>query len=943
MSKNGLSENNSTDTKNVSLELEKEKMLTNNNTSRGSTLTPSSKDCQNKNINNLKKKGSFKKTQTLSSSNMNKNNFFFKIDSKNVFKQFTNSEDDIISEKIEQYKNTFNREKTDSTGKILEKYFKEMNKIGWNVYYNSLNISKQICSSYNTKDSIENYINYFYTSRYEITYASTFILNMVSIKNLGQILCYIFSKISSKPDITIIKTNLLKSLKEKKNPLIDYYSYCNEKGKDTNKYKKTNYWDKFKNNYNVPAELIFLANLFFQINTLEIDINFQDENFNEDDFKLYFILMQNLDLVFLNMKYFKMNFLNKTFQEKIYLPYFKHLLKIFSSSANLVKTNNISENTDIYAKKWDFEKNFLLKEYRKIDFVENHIEIPEEIFEDFTVIGVEKPKIVNTSLEKTTVNKITPKTFFGNLNDNDGYDNLDDYSRDSNITFDENVNNDKNIYQSLFSEQGDENKKRKSKKSDNKLSYNELIEKNKITFDIIITTLCSFNNVEKINKMDLIINDSYTKELKFLFKKLLNLDTEEIDEDFHILDIIIFKIYSLELINIEFNSLDNKTFDKILNLLFLNEKLKTVNLSFFSSDITYYPHMMLKLLHTLTNKKTVSGSSREYEYSVLDKVYPYYITNLLITFYIIRKNLNIENLGINFDIPDIIIKEGNYMNSIKKFILNILLLLNEENNNIKNLTILSPSTLMDGRTYNTIDNIFKNIKINEKKSLLIKLNIQFQFYKLPHITNIISSNLIYLSIGDLDLYTFSCLIQYLSSFKFSKISLLKQLSISLMKRIDELSPKLKVLLIRLFGIKLKNFKVLNLYTNVLLNEKSEYKYIIKILRNNWISDYTITFNEKSKGLVNKFYFYKDNIKFLVPHNLESELINVDENKGEKKLWTFQDDIIFWYLKYLFDNRYFYVTKRFNNNKKFIYNILKYIYFEKISKINHDFKEIKSNN
>ena len=145
-----------------------------------------------------------------------------------------------------------------------------------------------------------------------------------------------------------------------------------------------------------------------------------------------------------------------------------------------------------------------------------------------------------------------------------------------------------------------------------------------------------------------------------------------------------------------------------------------------------------------------------------------------------------------------------------------------------------------------------------------------------------------------------------------------------MKRIDELSPKLKVLLIRLFGIKLKNFKVLNLYTNVLLNEKSEYKYIIKILRNNWISEYTITFNEKSKGLVNKFYFYKDNIKFLVPHNLESELINVDENKGEKKLWTFQDDIIFWYLKYLFDNRYFYVTKRFNNNKKFIYNILKYI-------------------
>ena len=936
MYKNDSNEKISANKDNDLIHLENKKMFPSINSSGRSTLSRSNTNYQNDIITNSNKNESLSKSQNF---NDNKNNFFLKIDSKNVFKQFTKFEEEIISEKIKGYKNTFSSKKIECTANILNRYFKEKIKFGWSVFNNSLYISKYICNSNKTKDYIESYINYFFSLRYEITYASTFILNGEGIKNLGQILCYIFSRLNSKiKDTKTLKEYISNSLHEKKNPLIDYYNYCTENGKDTSSYKKTTFWDKNKNNYILPAELIFLVNLFSQINIIEIDINFEDENFNEDDFKLYFILMQNLGIVFLNIKYCKMNFLHKAFQEKIYLPYYKNLLKYFVSSNDLIKTNCISDNTNIYAKKWDFTTNFLLKEFRIIDFLENQNqkEIQDKEYDDFTVIGVEKPKLLKTSLKKTKIDDINPKTFFDKINDDDEYDTLDDISsRDINLTSDEIVIIDKNVCQSFYQVQEEENDIKKSKKNKNDRIYRDVIEKNKRTFDIIITTLCSFNCTKMVDKMDLILNDSYTRDLKVFFKTLYKIDIETIDQDFHILDFIIFKSKTLELMNIEFNSLDIKTFDKILNLLYLNKKLKTVNLSFFSSDITYYPHMILKTFYTLTKKAKILGNSIEYESSILDEILPYYIVNLLVTFYIIKSNLKIENLGINFDIPDIIIKEGKYMTAIKKFILNILLLLNEENNSLINFTILSPNTIMDGRIYNTIDNIFKIIKINEKKSILTKLNIQFQFYKIPHITNIISSNFIYLNIGDLDLYTFSCLINYLSSFKFAKNSLLKKLSISLMKRIDVLSPKLKVLLRQLFSIKLKNFKILNLYTNVLIDKKKEYNYIIKILNNNWISEYNITFNEKSKGFVNSNSFYKDNIKFLVPHNLESELINIDENKDHKNLWTHQDDAVFWYLQYLFTKKYFYVTKRFKDNKTHIYNILKYLYFEKKSKINHD--------
>jgi hypothetical protein len=118
-----------------------------------------------------------------------------------------------------------------------------------------------------------------------------------------------------------------------------------------------------------------------------------------------------------------------------------------------------------------------------------------------------------------------------------------------------------------------------------------------------------------------------------------------------------------------------------------------------------------------------------------------------------------------------------------KFFLNIFFLIDNNENKgkskIKKLTLLSPHTILDNRLENNIDDLFKDIRIYKKAKILNELNIQTQFYNNKYVKNIISPNLIILSIGDLDMYTFQILVKYLTSYEFSSKSSLTNLNIKL--------------------------------------------------------------------------------------------------------------------------------------------------------------------
>ena len=237
------------------------------------------------------------------------------------------------------------------------------------------------------------------------------------------------------------------------------------------------------------------------------------------------------------------------------------------------------------------------------------------------------------------------------------------------------------------------------------------------------------------------------------------------------------------------------------------------------------------------------------------------------------------------------------------------------------MTIIAPSIIFDGRLLSCTKGIFSQIQINNGENKLKELSLQLQFYYFIDIKNLISTKLIILNLGDLDLFTFKCLVKYLTSYNFSSKSKLEALTIRLNNSLTYFTTELKLLFRKLFYTKISKLSEINIYTNFVIKNKINYLYLIDILKDNWVSDYTITFNSKSDEIIRKNKNLVKNIFCFVPND-EAE--------------------IFWYLKYMFNNKYINPLMNFVVVKSCINCILKYLYIKKEIKINHSF-ENKLNN
>ena len=224
----------------------------------------------------------------------------------------------------------------------------------------------------------------------------------------------------------------------------------------------------------------------------------------------------------------------------------------------------------------------------------------------------------------------------------------------------------------------------------------------------------------------------------------------------------------------------------MLNLIYKNQNLLTLNVSFFSSDITYFLRPLLKIYNQIIGdaENLIKYDNINIEETILNSILPFFLDNLSVLFVIIKRLVKIENLGLNFDLPIIIANNQGY-------ILNIIFLV--DNKNIKKLTISAPSIVLDERLLPRINEFFSEIDINKGENYLIELNLQIQLYKIVDIKNLISTKLIILSLGDFDLFTFKNLVKYLTSYKFSSESNLESLSIRLNKTITLLTTELKII------------------------------------------------------------------------------------------------------------------------------------------------------
>ena len=489
-------------------------------------------------------------------------------------------------------------------------------------------------------------------------------------------------------------------------------------------------------------------------------------------------------------------------------------------------------------------------------------------------------------------------------------------------------------------------------KTDNKIiniilkgknNYIDTIKNNKKFLDLIVMIICSLGTLTKISNLDIVMNDSYNYEV---FTHLLSsCDIEEelnlIDNNFHILDFIYNKIKEIKKLNIEINSLDFLTFTKALNFIHKNEKLNTLQISLFSSDVSYLRISLLKMYNQQIGefKNLIEINNKNIETKIINDLLPLFIQNLSVLFEILKKKKNIEILGFNIDLPTVLLNKQIYIIPILKFILNILFLIDNNKCKLQKLTILSPSLVINNKILTGVNDIMSNININQNNKILNELNIQIQFYEIINIKNLITTRLTKLNIGDLDLTTFKNFVSYLISFKFCSKSILENLGIGLNKSITEFSTELKFLLRELFNIKIQSLIQLNIYTNVIINEKN-YNYLINILKDNWISSYVLIFNPKSNDILNKYKNMKNEINFFVSPKLAKKLINSTE-----KIKSINDnnDIIYWYLKYLFSYKYYNSSSNFITKKNCINSILKYLYIEKNIKIAYNLEENEMEN
>ena len=308
------------------------------------------------------------------------------------------------------------------------------------------------------------------------------------------------------------------------------------------------------------------------------------------------------------------------------------------------------------------------------------------------------------------------------------------------------------------------------------------------------------------------------------------------------------------------------------------------------------------------------------------KIYNYFEKNLNSLFEII-KNKEYKIFSISFNIPTPILNNDKFILIIIKFIMNIFILFFDNEQSItEDISIISPSLVINGNKYLFIEEFLENNNIKNKKLLI--LDLHFKFYNVRNMHKFIPENLIILNIGDFDIITFKYFVNNIEQYKFVKNSSLQQLSIKINSTIIKYNQEIKLSMAKLFNINIENLLIC-LYTNIQIN-LTEYQEIINLLQDNLIHTYNLSFNINSEQIIKDNYHQTEKLICIEPKEPGySKIINVLNSLDgtiEKQMADFPD--INWCLKYKINN-----IIRNNNNiqidfytqKKIISNIFKYLF------------------
>ena len=399
-------------------------------------------------------------------------------------------------------------------------------------------------------------------------YNGEFSLNKEMIEHIGNILVYGFDKIKNKFKLYLIKSyaDFKEKLENVKFHQIDllneYYNqefFLKKKNKDSNKkmqkyvYFKEPFTDSDgnvlgKESKFLPNELILLLNKLQYIKTLSINIEnvFSDINNNAKvtlETIKYLIILINIQWILPNILVVNFNVSNMKFSNS--------LIDIMS-----LKLSQEIKKVNIYERKTYYSMN----------------EIPT--YNNYDLIL--KQKSSNSS-------KANNDILEQNLNLEIDSSDDEEYSiKDNNKK--EISNEDNNII---------ENKKLTKKDMIKGIYTNYLNKYNKV-LDLIIITTYYIRILDKLHALNMKCPDVFSSEIRECYNSINN--TKEIN----FLNLLV-DVDHLNILDIEFNSLDFINFEKILGLINANSNLSSLKLIFFSFDKFYSLGGIFKILSDIND------------------------------------------------------------------------------------------------------------------------------------------------------------------------------------------------------------------------------------------------------------------------------------------------------------------------------------------------------
>ena len=348
-----------------------------------------------------------------------------------------------------------------------------------------------------------------------------------------------------------------------------------------------------------------------------------------------------------------------------------------------------------------------------------------------------------------------------------------------------------------------------------------------------------------IRNMSTIIRTKFIMPLNFGDEIFEMLKKQQIYiNDFHFLSFLTNR--NIIFITIEFNSLDNQTFEKLLSFLNQNVNISVINLSFFPSEEYFKTELLYKILQNCDenfklrkNKQNKLGfnpnisldlkGNEDLDDYILRKLSEYFEKNLKKFFYFITIKTCITELLLYFNIPTILNKNGYYNNVLMKFFLDLFIFIDSPLNNIKTLTLNSENFIFDSRKYPILNDFCDKLHFYLKKDhKLTSLTFQVKFYRINKIYRFIPYNLTYLSIGSLDFQTFNCLVDYLTSADFSIRTKLNKLKINLNNSIVDINKdRIYETIVRLFAEYPKGLSEISLYSFLIISYEQLNNLLLK--------------------------------------------------------------------------------------------------------------------